>query len=115
MHEVHIVRELVATVEREAAAQGAKRVTRLRLRFNPLVSHDAAHVQFCFDVVKRESPLLKEAELALTAVPPLARCQDCQHEFETDELPNICPKCGSVNLAPAHAPGLVLESFDLER
>jgi hydrogenase nickel incorporation protein HypA/HybF len=115
MHEVHIVQELAATVEREAAAQGAKRVTRLKLRFNPLVSHDASHVQFCFDVVKQESELLKEAELVLIAVPGLVRCRDCQHEFETDELPNLCPKCGSVSLTPLHATELVLESFDIER
>jgi hydrogenase nickel insertion protein HypA len=114
MHEVHIVRELVATVEKQAAAQGAQRVTRLKLKYNPLVSHEADHVQFCFDVVKQESTLLKGAELQLTKVPGLVRCQGCRHEFETDELPNICPKCGAVDLAPVNATGLILESFEIE-
>ncbi len=115
MHEVHIVRELVTTVEKEATAQGAKRVRSLRLRYNPLVSHDAEHVRFCFDVVKKESRLLQEANLVLDRVPGLVRCEGCQRQFELSELPNVCPHCGSIQLTPVNPTHLVLESFEIER
>ncbi len=114
MHEIHLVRELIATVEKQAAAQGARRVTQVKLRFNPLVSYDDDHVQFSFEIAKKESPLLKDAQLALTKIPGVVRCQDCKNEFETDELPNICPRCNSVNLQPVNATGLVLESYEME-
>lgn len=115
MHEVHLVRDLVATVEKQASAQGAKGVKTIRVLFSPLISHSAEHVEFCFEVVKKDSPLLKETKLALTALPKLARCLDCGHEFEVDELPNICPKCNSVNLQPVHNTGLTLEGFEIEK
>jgi hydrogenase nickel incorporation protein HypA/HybF len=115
MHEVHLVRELISTVERQATAQGARRVKLVRLRYNPLISHEAEHVEFCFDVVKKESQLVKDAGLALSRIAPQVRCQDCKHEFETDELPNICPKCNSVNLQPVNPTELALEGFEIER
>ena len=74
MHEVHLVRAIVETVEKKAAAQRAKRVRSVSIRFNPLTSHSADHVQFSFDVVKAEIPLIKNAELKLTELEPLLRC-----------------------------------------
>ncbi|MBI2925777.1 MAG: hydrogenase maturation nickel metallochaperone HypA [Verrucomicrobia bacterium] len=115
MHEVHIVRELVSKIDREAAAQGARRVTRVHLKFNPLTSHDGEHVQFCFDIVKGESRLLKEAALALTEIPPLVRCRKCGHEFKAHELPDICPQCDSVDLQPVHSTDMTVEGFDIEQ
>ena len=66
MHEVHLVRAIVDTVEKQAAAQGAKRVKLIKIRFNPLTSHSGEHVQFSFEVVKKESALIRGAALALT-------------------------------------------------
>jgi hydrogenase nickel incorporation protein HypA/HybF len=115
MHEVHIVRELISKLDQEAAARGAKRITKVHLKFNPLTSHDAEHVQFCFDIVRKESQLVKEAALMLTEIPPLVRCQKCAHEFEAHELPDICPQCNSVDLRPVHSTDMTVESFDIEQ
>jgi hydrogenase nickel insertion protein HypA len=114
VHELHAVRELVDRVEREAHARGARRVTRVQLRYNPLASLDDAHVQFSFDIAKQEAPLVREAALALTVVPGRVRCEDCRGESETDALPNVCPHCSSVQLRPMEATALVLESFEIE-
>lgn len=115
MHEVHLVRAIVETVEKQAAAQQAKRVKLVKIRFNPLTSHSAEHVQFSFEVVKKESRLLKDASLALTEVPPLVRCAQCGHEFETHHLPDECPKCHSLDLKAAGSTDMVLEGFDIEK
>lgn len=115
MHEIHLVRDLINTVEKQAAAQDAKRVKRVKIRFNPLTSHSAEHVQFSFDVVKKESLLAKDAELALTEVPPLVRCVKCGHEFETHHLPNVCPKCNALDLKSVNPTDMVLEGFEVER
>ena len=115
MHEVHIVRELIGVVEKQAAAQGARRVTLVKLRFNALNSHSADHVQFSFDLVKKDSPLVKDASLKLTEVAPLVRCAKCGHEFETEHLPDVCPKCDSLDLKAVNSTEMVLEGFEIER
>ena len=51
MHEIHLVRDLIHTVEKQAAAQQAKRVNRVKIRFNPLTSHSAEHVQLADEVI----------------------------------------------------------------
>jgi hydrogenase nickel incorporation protein HypA/HybF len=114
MHEVHLVRDLIKTVEQQASAQGAKRVKLVKIRFNALTSHSADHVKFSFDVVKRESRLAQDAELALTEVPPLVRCAKCGHEFETHHLPDECPQCDSLELQAVNPTDMVLEGFESE-
>jgi hydrogenase nickel incorporation protein HypA/HybF len=113
MHEVHIVRDLVSTLEKQASARGAKTVKRVRIKFNRLTSHDAGHVEFSFDLVKKESRLLQDAALDLTEIPPLVRCDQCRHEFEVDELPNVCPRCNSVALTPVNPTEMTVESFEM--
>lgn len=115
MHEVHLVRAIVDTVEKQASAKGASRVTRVNIRFNPLTSHSADHVQFSFDVVKKESPLVKDAELKLNEVEPLLRCKKCHHQFHGHHLPDLCPHCGSVDVQAVNSTDMVLEGFEIEQ
>jgi hydrogenase nickel insertion protein HypA len=115
MHEVHLVRAIVETVEKQAVAQGAKRVKRVNIRFNPLTSHSADHVQFSFDVVKAESLLVKDAELKLNEVEPLLVCGRCHHTFHGHQLPDVCPRCGSVEVKAVNSTDMVLESFEIAR
>ena len=115
MHELHIVRDLVATLEKQALAQGAARVTKVKLKFNPLIAHDSDHVQFTFDVVKKDRPLLAGAALELEMIPGCVRCLECGHEFETNALPSLCPRCNSTRLQPRDPVGVVLQSYELER
>jgi hydrogenase nickel insertion protein HypA len=114
VHELSAVRDLVDRVEREAHARGARRVTRVRLRYNPLASLDDAHVRFSFDIAKQDAPLLREAALALTVVHGRVRCAACGAESETDALPNLCSGCGSPRLEATGPTALAVESFEIE-
>jgi len=113
MHEVHLVQAIIETVEQQADAQHARRVKRVSIRFNPLTSHSADHMRFSFDIVKRDRPLVKDAELLLTEVEPLLRCE-CGHEFHGHDLPDACPKCGSVAVKAVNPTDMVLEGFEIE-
>jgi hydrogenase nickel incorporation protein HypA/HybF len=115
MHEVHLVRAIVDAVERQAAAQKAKRVKWLKIRFNPLTSHSTDHVRFSFDIVKKDSPLVKDAELKLDELEPVLICSQCHHKFHGHHLPDICPQCASVNVKAVHSTDMVLEGFEIER
>ena len=115
MHEVHLVRAIVETVEKQAAAKGAKSVKAVKIRFNALTSHSADHVQFSFDLVKKDSPLLKNAALQLNEVEPSLRCAKCRHVFHGHHLPEMCPKCSSLDVKPLHSTDMVLEGFEAEK
>lgn len=115
MHEVHLVRAILETVQKQAEAQQAKRVKFVQIRFNPLTSHSGDHVQFSFDIVKKEIPLLTDAALKLTEVEPLLLCQKCGHKFPGHQLPDVCPQCASVEVKAVNATDMVLESFEIER
>ncbi len=112
MHEVHLVRAIIETVEKQAIAKGARHVKSVKIRFNALTSHSAEHVQFSFDLVKKDSPLLKDATLTLNEVEPTLRCAKCRHIFRGEHLPEVCPKCSSLDVKPVNSTDLVLESFE---
>jgi len=115
MHEVHLVRAILETVEKQAASQKAKFVKLVHIRFNPLTSHSGDHVQFSFDIVKKEIPLVQDATLRLTEVEPTLVCQQCGHKFQGHCLPDVCPQCASVNVKAVNSTDMVLESFEIER
>jgi hydrogenase nickel incorporation protein HypA/HybF len=115
MHEVHLVRAIIDTVEKRAAEQGAKRVKRVKIRFNALTSHSGDHVQFGFDIVKKDSALVKDATLTLVEVEPLLHCNKCGNKFHGHHLPGVCPQCGSVDVKAVNSTDMVLESFEIER
>ena len=114
MHEVHLVQAIVELVEKEAAAKHAKRVTLVRIRFNPLTSHSANHVQFSFDMVKNGSKLLRGATLTLNEVAPIVHCTHCSKDFLGHHLPDVCPRCGSLEVKAVNPTDMVLEGFEME-
>ncbi|MBC8094673.1 MAG: hydrogenase maturation nickel metallochaperone HypA [Akkermansiaceae bacterium] len=114
MHEVHLVRSIIETVEKQAAAKGAQRVTSLKIRFNALTSHSGDHVQFAFDLVKKDSPVLKDAILHLNELEPSLRCGQCNHVFRGRNLPEMCPRCCSLQVTAVHPTDMILEGFEVE-
>jgi hydrogenase nickel incorporation protein HypA/HybF len=114
MHELSLVRELVETLAKRARTSGAMRITNVQMEMNPLSGFDADDVEFSFDLVKKEDPMMSEAKLTLNVWDSLARCGDCGEEFVVEELPALCRKCGSINLAPVHPTGLILKGYETE-
>jgi len=115
MHEVHLVRAILEAVEKQAVAQKARCVKLVHIRFNPLTSHSGDHVQFSFDIVKKEIPLVQDAVLKLTEVEPRLVCNQCGHKFLGHSLPDVCPQCASVNVKSVNSTDMVLESFEIDR
>ena len=114
MHEVALVSAILDAVEKLAAAQKARRVKWIKIRFNALTSHSADHVRFSFDIVKNERPLLEGTKLILKEVEPLLLCK-CGRKFRGHQLPDVCPKCGSVEVKAVNPTDMVLETFEYVR
>ncbi len=115
MHELAIVRNLVEVLEKEAIVRQAKRITAIRLKFSPFSGFDADDVQFSFDIVKKEKPIMSDAILTVIIEKGIVTCNKCSNKFEVEELPNICPNCDSIDLTPLVSTDLVLESYDIEK
>ena len=115
MHEVHLVRAILEAVEKKAAAKKARRVKSVKIRFNALTSHSADHVRFSFEILKKEMPLFQDTVLELTEVEPTLLCMQCGNKFPGHHLPDICPKCASVNVQAVHPTDMVLEDFKTGR
>ena len=114
MHEVHLVRAILETVEKQATAKKAKSVKLVQIRFNPLTSHSGDHVQFSFDIIKKEMPMFKDATLKLTELEPLLVCNKCGHKFRGQQLPDICPECASIDVKAVNSTDMVLERFEIK-
>ncbi len=115
MHELSIVRNLIDMLEKEAIIHKAKRITAIKLKFSPFSGFDADDVQFNFDMVKKEKPILSEATLTIIKEKGLVKCNQCDNKFEVEELPSICPECDSTNLTPLVSCDLILESYEIEK
>jgi len=113
MHEVALVSAIVDTVEKQAAAKKARRVKWVKIRFNALTSHSADHVRFSFDIIRCSRPLMKDAALKLIELEPLLLCK-CGNKFRGHHLPDVCPKCGSLEVKAVNSTDMVLESFEIE-
>lgn len=114
MHELSIIRDLVDKLENEAREKGAIKIKAVTLRFSPLSGFDADDIEFSFNILKKDSMLLKEANIIIEKEPPTVKCEECDNKFNVEELPDICPKCGSTNLTPVSQTGLILKSYEIE-
>lgn len=115
MHELSIVRNLVDKLEKEAYQNKALKIASITIRYSPFSGFDADDIEFSFNVLKKEKHLLKETNLIIEKEPGIVKCQECGNEFEIEELPNICPRCNSINLIPTHQTGLILQSYEIEK
>ncbi len=115
MHELSIVREMMETLVQSALSEKASRISKVKLKMNPLSGFDADDVEFSFELVKKENPLTRDAVLNLEVLRGLVRCKNCGEEFEVEELPNICSKCESLELVPLEPMGLFLITYELEK
>ncbi len=115
MHELSIVREMMEVLVKTAKEKEAFSVSKVKLKMSSLSGFDSDDVEFSFEMVKKEYPLIQNAVLDLEILPGMVKCQNCGYELEVEELPNICPKCESLELVPLEPMGLVLESYQMEK
>jgi len=92
MHEVAIMTEALRMAEDAAAAAGAARILKIRLRLGALSGVVEDSLRFAFDVVSHETRAAG-ATLEIENVPGACWCATCQAEFECADFFNDCPRC----------------------
>ena len=58
---------------------------------------------------------LAELKPSADEVEPLLRCNQCANQFQGHHLPDVCPKCGSVDVTAVNSTDMVLEDFEIEK
>jgi hydrogenase nickel incorporation protein HypA/HybF len=94
MHEVSLMRNLLAVVERAADGEGARPVRSIHLRIGEMAGVSADALLFAFDVLSRGT-VAEGGTLEYEIVPLAARCRTCGAGFCPAEYSFACPSCGS--------------------
>lgn len=113
MHELSIAESLIEQVETAVRADGAVRVTAVRLRIGALAGVDAAALRFGFDVAAAGT-LLEGAALEIGLVPVVVYCPACAVESQLPGIQNFrCPRCGRPTADLRQGRELLIDSVEV--
>ncbi len=86
MHELSIVQALIS----ELSPYAKRKISLIKVEVGKLSCIDPHSLSFCFDLVK-SSANLAEAKLVVAQHYGLAKCNDCQCQFELTDPGLACP------------------------
>jgi hydrogenase nickel incorporation protein HypA/HybF len=93
MHEMGLVQNIFDIVLKTAEQNGIAKVLRINIRAGQLRAIVPSQLQFCFQILSRESPILEGAQLMVETLAVKGKCRKCRHEFEVEEYRFVCPSC----------------------
>ncbi len=93
MHELSIAMEILDIVEKEAADHGAKTIKSVYLKIGDLSGVQIDSLSFCFESIRGEKDITKDAQLNIDRIPVRILCRPCESEFAGDGFLVRCPSC----------------------
>ncbi|MEG0913509.1 MAG: hydrogenase maturation nickel metallochaperone HypA [Oscillospiraceae bacterium] len=97
MHELGIISAVIKTVEKIALDEKLTKIEKIVLQVGELSGMVPEYIKTCYPAAVYKTSL-EDTELELEIVPGIARCRDCNEEFNAVECDLKCPKCGSQSL-----------------
>ena len=94
MHELSIAMNIVEIADEESKKAGATKVCEIELEIGTMAGIVIDALEFALDEAKKNS-VISDAKITINNIPAKARCLDCDHEFDVEELFTPCPKCNS--------------------
>jgi hydrogenase nickel incorporation protein HypA/HybF len=113
MHEMSLVRSLLAQVRELAKAHGGAVVQRIRVQVGPLSGVEPLLLASAWEQLRGEAAM-PQATLELEEVPLEARCRACDGVFQPVRFRFRCPLCGSSETDVVRGDGVVLHSIELD-
>ncbi len=104
MHEFSLAQSVHETIISIATQRNAKEIKRIILKFGSFALVQEDQFRFCFDIIKKDSPVTLKSELEIIWIPGELRCFECKFQgkitsipSENNELAPIfeCPECKS--------------------
>lgn len=94
MHELGIMINVIASVEKIARENGVEQVETLVLQVGELSPVVPQYLHACYPAAV-DGTMLENTELKIEILPANARCEACGHVYHLTEHPKACPKCSS--------------------
>ena len=94
MHELSIVQNILEIANQEVKKVGANRVDQIDLDIGTLSGVETDALIFAWDACVPNTVLAK-AKRKINFIEAAAKCEDCNHEFSTDDYFAQCPACGN--------------------
>lgn len=112
MHEVSLMQDTLRIAAERAAAAGARRIHRLRMRVGPLSGAVPEALEFAFEVLA-QGTLAEGATLEVERVPILCYCHTCDAEFQPGDFVCECPTCHQLSAEVRRGRELELASLEV--
>lgn len=93
MHELSIIQNILDISDQEVKKVNATQVDQIDLQIGTLSGIEMDAFIFAWEACVPDT-VLEKAERIIHNLPAIAQCTKCQHNFETDNLCDQCPKCG---------------------
>jgi hydrogenase nickel incorporation protein HypA/HybF len=94
MHELGIMFNVIASVEKIARENDVDQVETLVLQVGELSPVVPQYLHACYPAAV-DGTLLENTELKIEILPANARCETCGQVYHLLEHPKACPKCSS--------------------
>jgi hydrogenase nickel incorporation protein HypA/HybF len=116
MHEFHLMREVVRTVERQLQGAGATRLSAVRLKVNALshvLAHDHPVLHRAFALAARGTRA-EGARLEIIPVTGDAWCPRCNRGVKVEGPGDSCSCCGGMMVAAQDTPEVMVHELVVE-
>ncbi|PKP22649.1 MAG: hydrogenase maturation nickel metallochaperone HypA [Bacteroidetes bacterium HGW-Bacteroidetes-21] len=113
MHELSIVMNILDTVEEKAKEMNATMVHEIEMEVGILSGVEFDALDFAFENSPKP-PLLSKVQFLMHKIKPVAKCSDCQLEFDTLEYATPCPGCKSIHTELIKGNELRIKSFKMD-
>lgn len=97
MHEMSIAQSLLTIILDESAKHSITQVRQVNLQVGAMAAIVPESLTFCFELLSRET-LAEGATLAIEEIPVVARCGDCDLNYQVENQVFLCPRCGMPSL-----------------
>lgn len=109
MHELSLCGAIVDTVDEHAAGRQVRTVNLTIGHFRQVIPDT---LRFCWDMRIKDTPL-EGCVLAITQVPAVIECRDCDHSTTLQHPVLRCGDCGGVSVTMISGEEFLIESIDL--
>ncbi|WP_111706813.1 hydrogenase maturation nickel metallochaperone HypA [Lutibacter citreus] len=94
MHELSIATSIVKIAEDETLKVNASDVTKIELEIGALSGIEIDALKFVWSSAVKDS-VLEKAVLEIVKIKGMAICENCNTEFELENIYDVCIKCNS--------------------
>jgi hydrogenase nickel incorporation protein HypA/HybF len=113
MHELSIVLSIVDIAEEEAQKAGVDNFSKIVLEIGSQSGIVLEALHFAWSSGVKDS-VLSKAKLEVSQIQAIARCEECQHEFNAETLYDSCPRCNDAFTELISGKELKIKSLELE-